>query len=267
MATVLPAHAAGSVTLSVEPAGENLVTQTSTIFKFYANAVGVNLFSVGFDVSLKGLTYNSYDATGTSFNAVSGVPAGNTTGSTAFSVTASDSAPTQGSSGKRFIGSVSALSGAAGDASIIFSNLEAYDFSNNQIPITSQSANYTIVSATSKSPSNAPKPVVTGSAAPNASTDTKIAIPNDTGNGTTITNTGEIKNIASVDPNRAKSTSTILAKTPSATVAHKRSLVLPLVGIVFLLPLIAGALLVLFRKRQQRMKIGGIDGPIYPPKS
>lgn len=219
----LQVNAATAVDITVEPGNGTIATGTNADFRLYATVSGGNLFAVGFRVNLSGMTYNSYNASGSAFNGTSAVTSGDSVGSVTFEVVASDAAPSKGASGKRYIGSFNAKSGAVGSASVAFANLEAYDENVVAIPVTSSAATYSIIATaatptpsqpytptTSSTPpanNHAPSTTIPASQ-PNA---TKILVPDASGNKTIITTPDKVIAAGSIDPNApaAKKVATI----------------------------------------------------------
>lgn len=239
--------AATSVVITVESAnGSTLTPQSSSVFRLYATSTGGPVFAVGFDVNLTGMSLNSYDSSGSVFNGGSNAPAGNSPGSTTFTVAASYTGSNNGT-GKLYIGSFNAKAGNPGSAGVNFTNVEAYDNNVAPIPATGTSSTYTVVSpaptpaptvtttTTTPKPTTATPSTVKPTTAPAAPpSQSRITVPNESGGAPVVTTPEEIAKVAAVDPNSFVSK---VSKT-KPVYGSKLAIVLP--------ALVAGIALILF---------------------
>lgn len=136
--------AAGSAVITVE-SSSSVSTGASVDLNFYVTPSGANVYSVGANVSLSNLTFQSWSSSGSPFNGFNGVTAGGSAGSTSFTFSASYQGAAAGGSSKVFIGkAVATAGGSAGTASINFSSPEAYDSSIDTMAASAQNRSITI---------------------------------------------------------------------------------------------------------------------------
>lgn len=125
------AQAAGTAHVTVEASSP---VQTGADFQanFYVTASGVSVYSVGFNVSLSGVTFRSYTPGASPFNGSNSVASGGSAGSTSFQIAASYGGAVAGGMGKLFVGQATLRAGSTGGTgAITISNVQALEYTTD----------------------------------------------------------------------------------------------------------------------------------------
>lgn len=127
--------AAGSAVISAESAS-SVTTGSNITVNFYATPSSANIYSGEFNATLTNLTFQSYSSSGSPFNGLNIVVAGNSAGSTNFTVAFSHIGSSAGSSAKALIGTATLrASGSAGTGQVQLGGLIADDNTGDSMSV------------------------------------------------------------------------------------------------------------------------------------
>lgn len=165
------ALAAGTLTVSVEPASGSFQTGSSNALTIYGTTSGANTGGFSFTVTLVNMTIVSFDPSGNPFS-LDSVSSGGTPGSTSVTITTGYSS-LAGGSGKQLVGKLNTLaSSSAGTATARVTGIDAYDA--NLAPMTGVASNASYTITAPAAPATPPANTTT---TPPANTTNKATIP------------------------------------------------------------------------------------------